>query len=189
MVIKNKLSTKKHLILALLCFLLNSSAILSMNSYPEQSQASCSYAQEESIDRRFWLTSDIINKYRTQLASAVQQAQTNPTAEALNTISDLYFYAQFTQDSDKEIARETISPIINTLIDRHNDQALSELAYIFVGTRHAPRINQFVQNRMATRNTAREAPPLNRNRLTAATVIGGGILGLYLWHRYTKNSR
>ena len=316
MVIQNKLNTKKHLILAILCFLLNSTAILSMNSYPEDSRASCSYAPENSADQRFLLTPDTINDYLAQLKNCVQLAQKNPTPQALNTISDLYFYAQFTQDSDKETAREIISPVIDTLIARNNDQALSALAHIFVRTRHAPRINQFVQNMMAARNdssayaplsatlstheqpayrptvraietndtpTARElnaieqevspsAPPyeqlsqdhditaeieqaghnieqllalaqrhpayaslindtiaelaleieeaqaplnphnqalqapqeaapafipeapviepaLNRNRLAAATVIGGGILGIYLWHRYTKNSR
>lgn len=325
MAILNKLSTKKHLILSLLGFFLHNPAVLSMNPYPERSQASCSYAQENTVDQRVWLTPDIVKDYMAQLKKCVIDLQKNPLSqEALNTLSDLYFYAQFPQESDKETAIENISPIIDTLVARNNDQALSELAYIFVGTRHAQRINQFIQERMAARNASgyllspaalsgheqppyrstarviedndmpttqelraieqdaspsappyelgqdndliiteitqaaadhnidqllalahrhpeleyaslindtiaeltqeteeaqtslnphhnqelqapqaaaqpafipeahvienREAPLLNRNRLTAATLLGGSIIGLYLWHRYTKNS-
>ncbi len=162
MAILNKLSTKKHLILSLLVFFLHNPAVLSMNSYPEHSQASCSYAQENAVDQRVWLTPDIVKDYMAQLKKCVIDLQKNPLSqEALNNLSDLYFYAKFIQESDKQTAIEIISPIIDTLIMRNNDQALSDLAYIFFGTRHARRINQFIQERMVARNASFDYTPVS----------------------------
>ena len=123
---------------------------------PSPAQASCSYTPEEtsSDDSCLWATPDTIDAYMLQLEEYVQQAQQSLDPQVSRDLEDFYANTTFTQPFYKKNAIETIAPLIDTLIERNDDLTLSHIAFIFVGTQHAPRVNRAVQDIMAARHAA-----------------------------------